>query len=325
MGSGRQVPKNKRAGAGSRRARDSGRNQDHQTYVPMGELCFNRREFLIAAGAVAVSNGSAPERAEQLQSDELAAGFDDPPWEARPSTYWVWLNGFTDSHRLTYELEELKRAGVNAVYILEIGGSGVPAGPSYMGPESIRAIGHAVREAARLGLEVGITSASSWNSGGSWVSPEHASKGLYWAQVSVEGPIRFSEVLPFPKLPATVPRTPAGAPAFCSEVAVMAVPEQERLPGFDFLFDLGPGLHTVDRVTLHNVAAESAVKGFADMVLPPIVESIRIHSDIVARPRIPRPVPSSKVVSESLRAYRLRPRCFREFRHCVTAARRSTR
>ncbi len=228
----------------------------------MGDSSISRREFLIAAGALAVSKASAPEPAEQLRSGELAAGFADPPWEARPSTYWVWLNGFTDSRRLTYELEELKRAGVNAVYILEIGANGVPAGPSYMGPESIRAIGHAVREAGRLGLEVGITSASSWNSGGSWVGPEHASKGLYWAQVSVEGPVRFSEVLPFPKLPATVPRTPAGTPAFCSEVAVLAVPERERLPAFDFLFDLGPGLHTVDRVTLHNAAAETAVKGF---------------------------------------------------------------
>ena len=87
-------------------------------------------------------------------------------------------------------------------------------------------------------------------------------RGCTGRKLRVEGPVRFSEALPLPELPAEVPRKPDGAPAFCSEVAVLAVPEKERLPGFDFLFDLGQAVRTVDRVTLHNAAVESAVKEF---------------------------------------------------------------
>jgi (4-O-methyl)-D-glucuronate---lignin esterase len=246
----------------------------------MRDFAFTRRQFLIATGAAAVATTMKASGTTLLWADELAAGFADPPWEARPSTYWLWLNGFTDNRRLTYELEELKKAGVNAAYILEIGARGAdspPAGPAYMGPDSLKAIGHAVREAGRLGLEVGITNASSWNSGGSWVGPEHASKGLYWSQVSVEGPIRFSEVLPFPKLPTRVPRKRDGTPAFYSEVAVLAVSEKEHCPGFDFLFDLAPGIHTIDRVALHNVAAESAVKEFVVFASAAGMEAADFH------------------------------------------------
>lgn len=199
------------------------------------------------------------------QASDLAAGFADPPREARPSTYWVWLNGYTNAAQLTRELEALSQARFSAVYILEIGAvrsSEVPAGPAYFGPESLETIARVVREAGRLGLEVGITNASSWNSGGAWVEPRHASKGLYCSRTRVVGPARFSEMLPFPSLPAGVPKNPDGAPAFFSDIAVLAVPETALLPGYDFVFDLAPGSHTVDRVVLHNTGPRYAAKDF---------------------------------------------------------------
>lgn len=167
---------------------------------------------------------------------------------------------------MTYELEQLKKFGFNAAYILEIGaraGEGVPAGPAYFGPESLKTIGRAVREAGRLGLEIGVTNSSSWNSGGSWVTPEHAAKGLFWNRVTIEGPARFSETLPFPRLPAPVPRNPDGSPAYYRDVAVLAVPEDRRVPGFDFVIDLSPGVHTIERLTLHNAEVQTATRDFA--------------------------------------------------------------
>src|ERR1035438_7973466 len=171
---------------------------------------ISRRHFLATGAAASLA------RSAQTAGDRPAPpDFVNPPWEARPSTYWVWLNGFTDPRRITYELEELHKAGFNAAYILEIGaraGEGVPAGPAYFGPESLKAIGHAVREAGRLGLDIGVTNSSSWNSGGSWITPEHAAKGLYWTRIPVRGPARFSEVLPFPQLPGAVPRQRRNVP-----------------------------------------------------------------------------------------------------------------
>jgi hypothetical protein len=55
----------------------------------------------------------------------------------------------------------------------------VPAGFPFLGPESTRLIVHAIHEADRLGLEIGIVASSGWNADGSWIPPEHAGKGLY--------------------------------------------------------------------------------------------------------------------------------------------------
>jgi hypothetical protein len=67
----------------------------------------------------------------------------------------------------------------------------VPAGPAFLGPESTRLIVHAIREADRLGLEIGIVASSGWNAGGSWIPPEHAGKGLYQSATTVTGPREF--------------------------------------------------------------------------------------------------------------------------------------
>ncbi len=212
-----------------------------------------------------VGAGSLTAPAAGVSPDPLGAQFADPPFEARPSTYWIWLNGFTEEARLVSELEELKKSGVSAAYILEMGTltKGVPAGPAYFGPESVKTIGRVLREARRVGIEIGITGSSSWNSGGAWVRPEHASKGLYHSIVKLMGPSRFSGVLPLPAVSAESPKAPDGSPAYWGPVAVLAVPETERAPGFDFLIDLAPGAHTIDRVVLHNGRPEFAVREFA--------------------------------------------------------------
>jgi hypothetical protein len=159
---------------------------------------------------------------------DLSSGFQNPPLLARPSVYWVWVNGLTDQRQMTRELEELKAKGIGGVYIFDVGAQDpqkiVPAGPAFMGPESLAAIGHAVREATRLGLEVGLVTSSSWNCGGPWVPPEYASMGLYHSQVTVEGPNHFSEPLPLPTLPKNAPRGPDTRPAYLRDVAILAVP-----------------------------------------------------------------------------------------------------
>jgi hypothetical protein len=176
---------------------------------------------------------------------------------ARPAVYWVWVNGLTNQGRLTYELEQMQAKGISRVYIFDVGAQDpqgiVPAGPAFMGPESVKAIGHAVREATRLGLEVGIVTSSSWNCGGPWVRPEHASMGLYHCQKTIKGPADFAEVLPFPAVPQQTPKGTDGLPVYYKDMAVLAMPEVKRLAGHEFLFELAPpGNHRIDRVVLYN-------------------------------------------------------------------------
>jgi len=190
-------------------------------------------------------------------ADDLLEGFREPPLSARPSVYWAWVNGLTNKGRMTWELEELKAKGIGGVYIFDIGARDpldiVPTGPAFMGPESLDAIGHTVREATRLGMEVGLVTSSSWNCGGPWIPPQYASMGLYHQQMTVEGPTRLGDPLPMPALPRKAPLGPDGKPAYVKEVAVLAVPAPQRLAGHEFVFELAPpGTHKIKKVMLYQ-------------------------------------------------------------------------
>ncbi len=153
-------------------------------------------------------------------------GFRSPPLSARPMVLWAWLNGHFDRGQITRELEEMRAKGLRGPIIWDVGSIAdpegtIPAGPPFLGDESVDAIHHALDEASRLGLEVGLFASSSWNAGGPWIGPELASKQLLWAEQRVSGPVSFSEVLPLPD----------GLGASFTEVALLAVPDMEAEAG----------------------------------------------------------------------------------------------
>ncbi len=170
----------------------------------------------------------------------LEDGFKNPPVSVRPKGYWDWMNGNFDLPRLTYELEQAKAQGMAGFDIFDIGAVSnpdgmVPAGPEFMGKECLEAISHAVNEAARLDMELGLILSSSWDAGGSWIEPEYASMALYESSVVAEGPGVFSEILPFPELPDSdkggkkllIEKDADGFPVYYKDVAVLATPLSE--------------------------------------------------------------------------------------------------
>lgn len=163
------------------------------------------------------------------EREPSSALFRDPPMEARPGAFWAWLNGNVDLAEITRELEEMKAKGMSGAEIWDIGvispneEAPIPAGPAFLGPESLEAINHAISEADRLGLHLGLVASSSWNAGGSWVQPRDAMKALYHSEITVNGPIRISQVLPFPSTRA--PKGTNGLPVYCKEIAVLAFPQ----------------------------------------------------------------------------------------------------
>ena len=129
------------------------------------------------------------------------AQFANPPLEARPGAYWAWLNGNVDLAQITHELEEMKDKGMSGAEIWDVlclnnRSGAVPTGPAFLGPESVKAISHAIDEANRLGLRLGLIASSSWNAGGSWVTPDWALKGLVFTKTTVKGPVTLERVLP---------------------------------------------------------------------------------------------------------------------------------
>jgi hypothetical protein len=148
------------------------------------------------------------------------------------------VDGNFQLEEITREMEESARMGMGGFDIWDVCSvvdedSIVPAGPAFMSEPSVEAIYHAINEAERLGLDLGLIIASGWNAGGAWTLPEHQTMGLFHSERLLQGPGEVSVRLEFPELPdladkpgrtaaAIIPRNENGMPVFFSEVAVIA-------------------------------------------------------------------------------------------------------
>jgi hypothetical protein len=143
----------------------------------------------------------------------LEAGFRNPPAAARPHTWWHWMNGNASREGITADLEAMKRVGIGGAQIFNVD-VGLPAGPApFMSTKWRELMGHAVREAERLGLELCIHNCAGWSSsGGPWIRPEHAMQVLVWTETPVRGPGPVEQSL----------RQPLTRVGFYRDVAVLA-------------------------------------------------------------------------------------------------------
>lgn len=174
----------------------------------------------------------------QAQDDHkkitLEQGFKNPPTEARPKGYWCLVNGNLDLTQMTEELKEYKEKGIGTLDLWDVAGwvdpdSVVPAGPPFMSDESVQAIAHAIREAGRIGVDIGLTISSSWNAGGSWIEAQDGVMGLFESTLQLRGPSQYKGAIPFPEVPQEYGRITMilekddqGLPTFYREVAVLA-------------------------------------------------------------------------------------------------------
>ena len=165
----------------------------------------------------------------------LSQGFKNPPLSAQPLVYHWWLGGTVDTVRLREELKSLKEAGIAGFTIFEIGSRDtilVKPGPAFLSKKSLEDIKFAVEEAEKLGLEVGLNTASSWNAGGNWIPPRHAAKSIYFSTTSINGSGKKKLKLPFPDIPKIdawgkpgfIEFDDDGKPEFYQEIAVLALP-----------------------------------------------------------------------------------------------------
>lgn len=126
-------------------------------------------------------------------TDELEENFINPPVTSRPLAFWDWLNGYVDTAKMVYELEQMKEKGMQGAFIWDVGALSdpskmIPAGPSFLGDTSAGYMSLALKTAKRLNLNLGLFASSSWNAGGPWMKEEDASKELLSSRQTVTGP-----------------------------------------------------------------------------------------------------------------------------------------
>lgn len=133
------------------------------------------------------------------------ADFINPPQQARPNTYWEWMNGNISREGLTKDLEYMKRANYGSAMIFEAG-VGIPRGTvDYNSVKWKEAIIHAMTEAQRLGMKLSMHNSPGYSgTGGPWITPEYSMKQLVWtdafAQTDRKGMIRIQLPQPYCKM-----------------------------------------------------------------------------------------------------------------------------
>jgi len=153
-------------------------------------LCIAFVEIILFAGCDVRLEGSKSKSSQVIAvepatgSDDLEAGFVNPPRSAGVNCFWWWLNSNVTKEAITRDLEEMKNKGFIGALIFDADGSNhqgnnrVPAGPLFGSDEWTELFVHAVKEAKRLGLQLSFNIQSGWNLGGPGVTAEEATQQL---------------------------------------------------------------------------------------------------------------------------------------------------
>jgi hypothetical protein len=135
----------------------------------------------------------------------LREDFSHPPRQAGVRCWWWWLNSNVTKEAITRDLEQMKAKDFSGAMIFDAGGANqggnaqVPDGPTFASAQWRQLYKHALNEAKRLGLELGLSIQSGWNLGGPNVTPDFAAKQLTWSEIRIEGPAQYEQKLPLPK------------------------------------------------------------------------------------------------------------------------------
>ncbi len=133
--------------------------------------------------------------------DELERAFRSPPPDTAPWCYWYWISDNISTNGLTRDLEAMARVGIRGAMMGHIFLEDTVRGDVRMlSEEWWCALEHAVREAGRVGVELGLFNCPGWSqSGGPWIAPTQAMRRLAWTELRVSGPDPVARPLPPPE------------------------------------------------------------------------------------------------------------------------------
>ena len=145
-----------------------------------------------------IASGSRPLTA--ATADGLETGFTRPPEQTRPWCYWYWISDHISKEGITKDLEAMQRVGIGEALIGNIFLDNQPAGRiKVLSEEWWQLIEHAIREAGRIGVNIGLFNCPGWSqSGGPWITPGQTMRYVASSETRVTGPKRFREKIAVP-------------------------------------------------------------------------------------------------------------------------------
>lgn len=152
----------------------------------------------------------------------IEKGFKTPPESIQTACYWHWLNDHISEEGIIKDLQAMKKAGINRVFI----GTNIRHRTSwsrdltgqYFGKVKFfsnkwwNALHTALKTGSDLNIEIGLFNCPGWSqSGGPWVKPEQAMRYLEASELRIKGPVKISQQLVKPD-------------TFFQDVKVLAIP-----------------------------------------------------------------------------------------------------
>lgn len=144
--------------------------------------------FLVLSLIVILGACQSKTRISQGSFDKIVTGFVTPADSNNLWVYWYWMNDDISKDGITRDLEAMKKAGIGGVFIGNINDVGKDGNVPVLSEEWWSLMVHAVVEAKRIGVEVGIFNCPGWSqSGGPWIDYKKAMRYLTYNETKVSG------------------------------------------------------------------------------------------------------------------------------------------
>jgi hypothetical protein len=121
-----------------------------------------------------------------LAADSLKSGFEAPPKESRPETWFHLISGNANKTGLTSDLEAATGAGLQGIQLFYGAGRAWPdVAPQVqtLSPDWDSMISHVADETKRLGLSFTMQNCPGWAmSCGMWITPDNEMRHIIWSR-----------------------------------------------------------------------------------------------------------------------------------------------
>ena len=120
---------------------------------------------------------------------DIIQEFQTPPHDAKPWTFWFWINGNITKEGITKDLEAFAKMGIGGVMWMEVSGPyWAPDGETVPGsPAWHEAMQWAFKECARLDMEFDMTLDFGYGCGGPHITPENSMQEIFFTEMRVQG------------------------------------------------------------------------------------------------------------------------------------------
>jgi hypothetical protein len=160
-----------------------------------------KRILLILHFTFCILHFAFPQETLQRLAEQFAA----PEDKYKPLAWWHWLGTNYSKAGMTADLEAMKHVGVNGVVVFNAPSwldtsQNLYKNQTYRSEPYWDALQHALTEARRLEMTVGLHNSPGWSTtGGPWITPEMGMQRVAWSVTEIDGgDAGEKHVLPLP-------------------------------------------------------------------------------------------------------------------------------